>query len=182
MQAMLDMHAAGTLEGKPANWFAPVRPEEELYDCKTDPYNVHNLASLPKYQKELEVMRKQLDRWMFRTGDMGTISEEEMVETMWPEHVQPRTRVPSFILNSNGNPMQKIEQADIIYSAPAEVSIYCPTQGASIGYTTDTLENAHWQLYNGPIKLEKGRTHIRAKAIRYGYQESEEIAGHFKIQ
>ncbi len=40
---------------------------------------------------------------------------------------------------------------------PAEIVIYVPTQGASVGYTTE----------DGPMTL-------RAKAIRYGYKESAE--------
>ena len=51
--------------------------------------------------------------------------------------------------------------------------VYVPTQGASIGYTTDEGPNPRWRLYTGPIRVDAPMT-IRAKAIRYGYKESAE--------
>ena len=56
-----------------------------------------------------------------------------------------------------------------------EVVIYVPTQGASIGYTTEEGPAAKWRLYTGPIRVEAPMT-LRAKAIRYGYKESAEAA------
>ena len=56
---------------------------------------------------------------------------------------------------------------------PTEVVIYVPTQGASIGYTTDTGAAPKWRLYTGPILVDAPMT-LRAKAIRYGYKESAE--------
>jgi N-sulfoglucosamine sulfohydrolase len=65
-------------------------------------------------------------------------------------------------------------------TAPMEVVIYAPTQGASIAYTTDQGENARWKLYTGPIRVESPVV-IRAKAIRYGYKESDEARARFAI-
>ena len=48
-----------------------------------------------------------------------------------------------------------------------------PTQGASIGYTTEQEPDAKWRLYTGPILVDRAMT-LRAKAIRYGYKESAE--------
>jgi N-sulfoglucosamine sulfohydrolase len=48
-----------------------------------------------------------------------------------------------------------------------------PTQGASIGYTTEDGPAATWRLYTGPIRVDAPTT-LRAKAIRYGYKESAE--------
>ena len=58
-------------------------------------------------------------------------------------------------------------------NAPMEVVIYVPTQGASIGYTTEDGPSPKWRLYNGAILVKPGMT-LRAKAIRYGYKESAE--------
>ena len=57
--------------------------------------------------------------------------------------------------------------------SPTEIVIYVPTQGASIGYTTEDGPNPRWQLYTGPIRVDAPMT-LRAKAIRYGYKESAE--------
>ena len=59
--------------------------------------------------------------------------------------------------------------------------MHSATQGASIAYTTETGRNPHWLLYAGPIRMPKGRTTIRAKAIRYGYKESKETTGTFTV-
>ena len=56
---------------------------------------------------------------------------------------------------------------------PTEVVIYVPTQGASVGYTTEEGPTPKWRLYTGPILVEAPMT-LRAKAIRYGYKESAE--------
>ena len=73
---------------------------------------------------------------------------------------------------------QSITEADLTehgatYDAPVVLTMYSPTQGASIAYTTDTGDNPHWKLYAGPITVRDAAT-IRAKAIRYGYKESQE--------
>ncbi len=49
----------------------------------------------------------------------------------------------------------------------------CLTEGASIGYTTETGPAARWALYSRPLEFS-GPTTLRAKAIRYGYEESDE--------
>jgi hypothetical protein len=54
-----------------------------------------------------------------------------------------------------------------------EVVIYVPTQGASIGYTTEEGPKAKWRLYTAPILVDRPMI-LRAKAIRYGYKESAE--------
>jgi N-sulfoglucosamine sulfohydrolase len=64
-------------------------------------------------------------------------------------------------------------QASMKIEGPTEVVIYVPTQGASIGYTTEDGPAPKWRLYTGPIRVEGPMT-LRAKAIRYGYKESAE--------
>ena len=50
---------------------APSRAPEELYDLKTDPWELKNLADEPKHAKTLLKMRKTLDQWIKQTGDQG---------------------------------------------------------------------------------------------------------------
>jgi hypothetical protein len=54
------------------------------------------------------------------------------------------------------------------------LQLYCATQGASIAYTFEQGENPHWLLYSEPLRLPVGTTTVRARAIRIGYQESQE--------
>ena len=59
------------------------------------------------------------------------------------------------------------------------VQFYCGTHGASMAYKLEG--DAHWRLYIEPVRLPEGETTIRAKAIRIGYKESEEVEATFTV-
>jgi hypothetical protein len=94
-----------------------------------------------------------------------------MIQRMWPGGVQPETAQPYILLRRSLDAPSR--QASITVKGPAEVVIYVPTQGASIGYTTEEGPAAKWRLYTGPILVDRSMT-LRTKAIRYGYKESAE--------
>ncbi|MDO8544776.1 MAG: sulfatase [Opitutaceae bacterium] len=52
------------------------RPGEELYDLRTDPLELKNLAAEPKHAARLAAMRADVDRWMKETGDTGRVYSE----------------------------------------------------------------------------------------------------------
>ncbi len=56
------------------------RPEEELYDLRTDPYELHNLADDPKLVDIKAGLRKELNRWMKQQGDEGIATEMKALE------------------------------------------------------------------------------------------------------
>jgi arylsulfatase A-like enzyme len=56
--------------------FAPQRPSEELYEWRTDRWQIKNLAGDPDHQTALVQMRGRLDRWVVETGDHGPESDE----------------------------------------------------------------------------------------------------------
>jgi len=45
------------------------RPEEELYNVKEDPYQLHNLADDQSYRDTLVQLQNTLQKWMAETGD-----------------------------------------------------------------------------------------------------------------
>ena len=47
------------------------RGKEELYDLKNDPWELNNLADDPDHSKTLQEMRKNLNRWIRDTVDLG---------------------------------------------------------------------------------------------------------------
>jgi N-sulfoglucosamine sulfohydrolase len=171
MQEWLRLQAEGKLTGAAALWMRTHRPAEELYDTQADPHQINDLAADPAHRATLERMRGAVTEWMTRTGDQGLINEAEMIQRMWPGGVQPETAQPYIV------PRRSLDTPDRpatrTFTAPFEVVIYVPTQGASIGYTTEDGANAKWQLYTGPILVDRPMA-IRAKAIRYGYKESAE--------
>ncbi len=182
MQELIRLHAEDKLEGAQKLWFSDTRPPEELYDCEKDPHQINNLANDPNYESVLKRMSIRLNKWMDNTKDMGSISESEMIYGMWPNRVQPVTAPPSLIIINKESENMTATARGGKYQFPAKVSVYCATQGASIAYTTDAAANVHWKLYTGPVKLNKGTTLLRAKAIRYGYKESTEVAATFEIE
>jgi N-sulfoglucosamine sulfohydrolase len=173
MQELFRAHADGSLSDVQRLWMADRRPVEELYDTRVDPHEVRNLAGDPRHREVLSRMRVALDGWMQETGDLGLVPEPQMVERMWPGRVQPQTPKP-LILSRRSSERELAQDGQVVLPGPGEVIIYVPSQGASIAYTTDEGENPRWSLYTGPVRVEQS-TPMRAKAIRYGYAESEEV-------
>lgn len=56
---------------------APTMPAEELYDLKTDPHQIRNLAASPdpEQRRTLDRLRKTLERWIEDTHDQGRTPE-----------------------------------------------------------------------------------------------------------
>jgi hypothetical protein len=171
MQEWLQLQAEGKLTGPAALWMRASRPPEELFDTNADPHQVRNLAAEPGHRATLERMRKAVTDWMTRIGDQGLLNEAEMIQRMWPGGVQPETAQPYVVPRRAADAPKRSES--IAFDAPMEVVIYVPTQGASIGYATEDGPGAAWSLYSGPIRVDRPMT-LRAKAIRYGYKESQE--------
>jgi len=157
MQEWRRLHADGKLTGAQKLFFGHPKPSEELYDLATDPHEVNNLADSPKHQGVLRRMRTALERWMDKTGDLGGLNEDELIERMWPGGKQPVTAKPNItaIEASTGRKLLKITSS---------------TEAASIGYRPG--EQGRWLIYAKPVALETGAV-LQAKAIRTGYKESE---------
>jgi N-sulfoglucosamine sulfohydrolase len=182
MQELLRLDAEDALEGPQKLWFRDHRPPEELYDCQEDPFQVHNLVGDVEHQAILERLRRALDDWRAETGDLGDVPEKEMVRRFWPDAVQPETARPAFVVNAPEDRGSQARSEGGTFTAPMTLSLHCPTQGASIVYTLEAAESPHWLLYVGPLRLPRGETTVRARAIRYGYKESPELQGTFDIR
>jgi uncharacterized sulfatase len=51
------------------------RPELELYDCDTDPLELHNLAANAEHAKDVARLKVKLQAWMTEQGDRGIETE-----------------------------------------------------------------------------------------------------------
>jgi len=87
MPLLRRLHAAGELDGPPLALMAERAPDEELYDTRTDPHQIVNLAASPhaEHGEALLRLRAALDTWIAETGDRGHIPEP-------PEVVAPFTQ------------------------------------------------------------------------------------------
>ncbi len=74
---MKELCKQGKLTPEQSLFCAPTKPIEELYDIRSDPDELHNLASSPEHQKTLRKMRKILKTWIKETDDKGQYPESE---------------------------------------------------------------------------------------------------------
>jgi arylsulfatase A-like enzyme len=82
---MKELHASGQLTPAQAALMAPRRPDEELYDLETDPWEIHNLADSPdpEHQRVKEELAAVLEGWIEEMDDRGQEPEpEELVEAI----------------------------------------------------------------------------------------------------
>lgn len=156
MAEMRALHEAGRLSPLQASYFEVPRPVEELYDLRLDPHETQNLASDPAYAPIKAELARRLSAWRIRIGDPGTMPEDRMIRTAWGAERQPRTAAPVIQQTAAGD--------------GAMVRLAVETAGASIGYRLNG--ETGWRLYTGPFTAPRG-ARIEAKAIRYGFEESE---------
>ena len=62
------------------------RPEEELYDLKNDPFELHNIAADQKYQTTKTGLRSQIEAFMKQQRDKGIETEMQALTR------QPKTK------------------------------------------------------------------------------------------
>ncbi|HOM16147.1 MAG TPA: sulfatase [Thermoguttaceae bacterium] len=60
------------------------RPAEELYDLRTDPDQLHNVAGKPEYADIQAKLRSRLEQWMQQTGDPRAQGETDRWDAACP--------------------------------------------------------------------------------------------------
>ena len=75
MQAIRQAQASNSLSISGQRLVASTKPNEELFDCISDPYNLHNLADDPSFTNKLEELRRAHAQWSDDTKDTGLIPE-----------------------------------------------------------------------------------------------------------
>ena len=157
MQELLRFEKEGKLNAVQQLWFRKSKPVEELYDTKSDPFELRNLAGDSSFGAKLNELRFALDQWMRYTEDKGFISEKDLLESMWPGMNQPVTARPLFIQNGT-------------------VSIRCSTPGSAISWqmldTGQKINEHGWQLYQHPLTVPFGKR-LMAISERIGYKTSD---------
>lgn len=154
-QDILKLRDEDKLEEDQWQFWAKSKPLEELYDLDEDPHEIHNLAGDPQYFGKLQELRQAHLAWKTKYGDLGQISESELIKKLWPpDGTQPVTADPSVRVKGK------------------MATIYCETEGSSIAYRLS--ENGRWLLYSTPFTVKAGAM-VQARAIRLGWKESEVI-------
>lgn len=153
MQAILKLKEAGKLNEIQMQWFRATKPQEELYDCESDPHQFRNLVEMPEYQAKLKELRKVYDQWIQAVGDKAIEPEMEMVSRWWGGKAEaPNTETPK------------------IQAKSSKITLTCATKGASIGYKKH-WKDASWQVYSQPLQVAQGDS-LYVVAHRIGYKKS----------
>ncbi|MGF1585976.1 MAG: sulfatase-like hydrolase/transferase [Bacteroidales bacterium] len=70
------LHKKGDLNEEQAKLWRP-KPVEELYDLKTDPYELNNLANNSAFLEIKNSLKNEMHKWMIDTHDLGLLFEAE---------------------------------------------------------------------------------------------------------
>ncbi len=160
MQELLRMRDSGELDQYQLQWFRESKDQEELFDCVSDPHELHNLAGDPAYQEVLQELRHEMDRWLTDIGDQPNLPEAELVNQLW-----------------QGSDQKPVTANPEISIADGKLNISCDTEGASIGYkfvNNDGSEPPAWSVYTQDIKAP-ATGDIVVQAHRIGYEPSEVV-------
>ena len=155
MQKILELIRTDKLGRDQWQFWSRTKPLEELYDTKSDPYEIHNLASQPAFFEKLAELRTAHEEFTEAYGDLGLMPETELIKRLWPpDGEQPTTASPTLDVKGN------------------KITIECGTEGASIAYRF--ADEKSWQLYVHPVPLKKGKI-LETMAIRIGWKPSETL-------
>ena len=69
------LHLEGKLPPEQDAFMKDHKPPEELFDLRSDPSEVHNLADNPMYSQTLKEFRNKLAAWRAQVGDSGVTPE-----------------------------------------------------------------------------------------------------------
>ncbi|ALJ06747.1 sulfatase [Pseudalgibacter alginicilyticus] len=161
MQELLKLRDENKLNDIQSLWFRKTKSNEELYDCKNDPYELNNLINNKAYSEKLQELRDEMDHWLNNIGDTPNLDERELIDKLW-----------------KGKKTKPITQQPIITAAHKTISISCNTLGSSIGYKiiNDSVPSS-WSIYKAPFKVFDGDK-ILVQAHRIGYKPSDIIEYH----
>ncbi|MEB2781864.1 sulfatase [Algoriphagus sp. C2-6-M1] len=152
MVHLLELHKEGKLDENQERWFDDTKPEEELYDTQSDPYEFTNLAGNPDYADKLSELRSAHLKWVDEFGDLGAMPEMEMVHQWWSGADEAPTTEPGEVHFEDGM-----------------VSISTETKGASIGFKKSAKDV--WSVYQIPFEMNAGDS-LFVLAHRIGYEPS----------
>lgn len=171
MQELNRLIEEGTLAEEQWQFWTRGKPIEEFYDTHSDPFEIRNLASNPKYFDRMSMMRTALDTWIVECNDPLVMPEDKLVRTYVypPNGQQPTTATPSVRL-------------DPVDGGRSNLTITCKTKGASIGFRVQTdatkrssEDRRPWIIYNGPLQVDTKCT-IEAIAHRIGFKPSPHVS------
>ncbi|MBN7810279.1 sulfatase [Algoriphagus sp. H41] len=152
MGHLLDLHQKGVLDENQDRWFAQSKPQEELYDTQSDPWEFVNLAEDPMHADKLAEMRMAHEEWLLAYGDLGALDEMEMVRAWW-----------------NGQDSPPVTETPEVDFQAGKVSLSSATPSAILSYRKSS--SAGWNLYSKHFDAAEGDS-LYVNAHRIGFEPS----------
>jgi N-sulfoglucosamine sulfohydrolase len=90
------LYAQGKLTPEQAAFFAPTKPEIELFDLRTDPFEVHNVADDPNYTQVKTTLLAELNDWRTHVIHDQGVSAEFRAEGVFP-NTNPNATVDEWV-------------------------------------------------------------------------------------
>jgi len=159
-QEIRRLAAEGKLHGDDAWLMSPDKPAEELYDTRSDPHEIHNLADSPEHRKTLDRMRAALRRWMLDTHDTGLLAEAEMCRRAGGRSPYAMARQPGEfdirrILDTaelvGKGPQATAELATLLADKDSAVRYWAATGLLTLGPEAKTAEQALQKALADPV-------------------------------
>lgn len=152
MPHLLDLRAKGKLNKEQSHWFRPSKPEEELFDTWSDPWEMHDLSADSAHQIKLLEFRTVHEKWYLEHRDWSAVNELEMVSSWW-----------------KGADSAPVTDQPVVKRVKGKLVASCSTAGASIGYRKS--ETGAWMVYTEEVNIPKSET-IYFIAQRIGFLPS----------
>ena len=99
---LIQMDSLDMLDGDAKYIFMKTKPSEEFYDLVNDPYEVNNIINDPKQADKIDNFRFALENWQKEINDQGFIAENKLVQSFWPNMIQPKTENVEFKMRDDG--------------------------------------------------------------------------------
>jgi arylsulfatase A-like enzyme len=90
------MNLRGQLTPEQSAFFAPTKPDVELFDLRNDLYEVHNVADDPRYAKTKAELLAELDNWRKNVIDDQGVSDDFRALGIFPESC-PISKVDDWV-------------------------------------------------------------------------------------
>ncbi len=131
---------AGELDAISAVLFAPEKPVEELYDLRSDPYEINNLATDPAQSERVAAMRAQLVGWILEHRDTGFLTESDYTRRARKE----------------GLSVYETARSDALYDLPSVLA-------SALGETPRDRRDSgvlYWQITRGELTMDEVIGHL----------------------
>ena len=153
MKKMEEIRDQGLLDSVQMLWFTAPTSAEALYDCQTDPYQIHNLSDDPQYAPKLDQMRKAFQQEWIDKYNSNWVAKGEtfFIGRARPGGEQPVTANPQAEITTDGF-----------------FVIKNPSSSVTVSYAVGANK---MKIYTRPVKLNKG-DEVTFIAGRIGYKNS----------